>query len=40
MLGAIATHLRIKDPASKMAPPAVLLALTVVVLVIHGKEQT
>jgi uncharacterized membrane protein YphA (DoxX/SURF4 family) len=38
MLGAIATHIRINDPTSKMAPPAVLLALTIVVLVIHEKE--
>ena len=35
MVGALATHLRIKDPVGKMAPPAMLLVLSTTVLVAH-----
>jgi uncharacterized membrane protein YphA (DoxX/SURF4 family) len=35
MAGAIATHLRVKDPLGKMAPPAVLLLLAVTVSAIY-----
>ncbi len=32
MIGAISTHVRMKDPGSRMAPPLVLLALAIVVV--------
>jgi uncharacterized membrane protein YphA (DoxX/SURF4 family) len=32
MVGAIATHVRMKDPGSKIAPPAVLLTLAVILV--------
>lgn len=32
MIGALITHVRVKDPASRMAPPAVLLVLAVIVI--------
>ncbi len=35
MAGALATHLRIKDPVAKMAPPTVLLILSTAVLAAH-----
>lgn len=34
MIGALATHIRVKDPASKMAPPSVLLVLAIIVVVL------
>lgn len=36
MLGAIATHLRIKDPAAKITMPAVLLVLGLAVLLLNA----
>ena len=33
MVGALATHIRLGDPAKNMAPPAVLLAMATTVLV-------
>jgi uncharacterized membrane protein YphA (DoxX/SURF4 family) len=32
MIGAISTHVRMKDPGSRIAPPLVLLALAIVVV--------
>ncbi|MGF1470683.1 MAG: DoxX family protein [Rubrobacteraceae bacterium] len=32
MVGALATHIRVGDPGSMMAPPAILLVLAIVVL--------
>ena len=34
MIGALFTHVRVGDPASRMAPPAVLLVLAIVVIVL------
>lgn len=34
MVGAIFTHLRAKDPGSMMAPPAILLVLAIIVVVL------
>lgn len=39
MTGALATHKRIKDPAKKKVPPAVLLGLAVFVTVTGRKMQ-
>lgn len=32
MVGAVSTHVRMKDPGSKIAPPVILLALSIVVV--------
>ncbi|MGB3682638.1 MAG: DoxX family protein [Rubrobacteraceae bacterium] len=34
MVGAIATHVRMKDPGSKIASPAILLSLAIIVLIL------
>lgn len=34
MVGAVFTHLRMKDVGSKIAPPAILLVLTIIVVVL------
>ena len=34
MVGALFTHVRVKDPGSKMAPPATLLVLAIIVIVL------
>lgn len=34
MIGAIFTHIRVKDPVSMMAPPAILLVLAIVVIIL------
>lgn len=34
MIGAIFTHVRMKDPGSKIAPPTILLILTIIVVVL------
>lgn len=38
MLGAVATHVRIDDPLQKIAAPAILLVLTVVLLASQTAE--
>lgn len=38
MTGALATHMRMKDPAQKMVPPTILLTLSTLVLVTHVRD--
>ena len=38
MMGAVATHVRVSDPANKVMTPAVLLALLALVGIAHKRE--
>lgn len=40
MAGALATHIRLGDPAKNMAPPAVLLTLSVATLAVHRAVRS
>ena len=39
MVGALATHIRLGDPAKNLAPPATLLTLSAMVLVTHIQRS-